>query len=124
MKLGPEDVAVRGNFASMDGDGRITDRRAGRISTEENSRLIKILSRKIKDIEGVEVILRTVKEHRFVLVLRGKDLDGRIADTDPQETGKPVLPPEPLDPSLPTAASISPSGLKVAKEKSVSLSLQ
>ncbi|MCA8999412.1 MAG: phosphoglycerate mutase, partial [Planctomycetaceae bacterium] len=30
--LGPNDVAIRGNFCTIDGDGLITDRRAGRVS--------------------------------------------------------------------------------------------
>src|SRR5262245_58109958 len=32
--VGPLDVAVRGNFCTVDDDGRITDRRAGRPATE------------------------------------------------------------------------------------------
>jgi len=106
MLLGPDDVASRGNFASMDGDGLITDRRAGRISTEENRRLIEMLSSEIKEIEGVEVILKTVKEHRFVVVFRGEGLDGSLADTDPQKTGAPALDPAVLDPAAERTADI------------------
>ena len=98
MKLGPADVAARGNFASMDAEGKLTDRRAGRIPTAEDERLIRKLSEAIREIDGIEVILRTVKEHRFVAVFRGKGLDGRVADTDPQILGRRSLDPEPLAP--------------------------
>jgi len=85
------DVAARGNFCTIDENGRVTDRRAGRISTEKNQELCKLL-RNIK-IPGVEVFVETVKQHRLLLVLRGQGLSGKITDTDPQEIGK-----KPLDP--------------------------
>ena len=81
------DVAARGNFCTIDEQGKVMDRRAGRISTELNQRLCKLLQEKI-DIPNVEVFVETVKEHRFLLVLRGKNLSGELLDTDPQETGK------------------------------------
>jgi 2,3-bisphosphoglycerate-independent phosphoglycerate mutase len=89
------DVAARGNFCTVDEAGRVKDRRAGRITTEENQKLCRIL----RDIElpGVKIFVETVKEHRFLLVMRGKDLSGSVSDTDPQEVGKEPLSPEPLD---------------------------
>jgi len=81
------DVAARGNFCTIDENGNITDRRAGRIATEFNQKLCKLLQEKI-NIPGVDVFVKTVKEHRFLLVLRGRNLSGEILDTDPQETGK------------------------------------
>jgi 2,3-bisphosphoglycerate-independent phosphoglycerate mutase len=87
FELKDGDVAARGNFCTIDDQGKVTDRRAGRISTELNEKLCNILKDKI-NIAGVEVIVKTVKEHRFLLVLRGKNLSGEILDTDPQETGK------------------------------------
>ena len=83
------DVAARGNFCSVDAQGRITDRRAGRISTEVCVRLVERL-REIR-LEGVQVLVEPVKEHRFVLVLRGADLSGRLSETDPQQLGVPPL---------------------------------
>ncbi len=106
MSLKPSDVCARGNFASMDENNRITDRRAGRIPTEENRRLIEILSNEIKEIDGVEVILETVKEHRFVVVFRGEGLDGRLAETDPQALGVESLDPDPLDPAAGFTSSV------------------
>ena len=83
--LGPKDVAARGNFASVDAAGLLTDRRAGRIATEVNQELVKLL-RTIK-IPGIEVFVETVKEHRFVLVMRGAGLGDALSETDPQKTG-------------------------------------
>lgn len=84
--LEPGDVAARGNFCTVDDDGVVTDRRAGRISTEQNRELCEIL--KQIDLPGAELFIETVKEHRFLLVLRGTDLGADIDDTDPHETGK------------------------------------
>ncbi len=106
FQLEPGDVAARGNFATADGEGRITDRRAGRISTEENQRLITALRSEIDEIEGVKVILETVKEHRFVVVFRGEGLDGRLAETDPQALGVKSLEPRPLAPEAERASAV------------------
>ena len=116
MRLDPSDVATRGNFASMDADGLITDRRAGRISTEENQRLVEILKKAIREIDGVEVIIQSVKEHRFVVVFRGEGLDGRIAGTDPQATGAVSLDPVPLDPAAKRTSEIVKEFIKRASQ--------
>jgi 2,3-bisphosphoglycerate-independent phosphoglycerate mutase len=89
------DVAIRGNYCTLDAAGNITDRRAGRIPSDESAPLAARL-RQIK-IPGVELFVEPVMEHRFVLVLRGKELGGNVADTDPQKTGVPPLPPEAQD---------------------------
>ena len=90
LELQPGDVAARGNFCTLDSRGLITDRRAGRISSEESAPL----ARKLNDIrlEGVELIVMPVKEHRFVVVFRGSGLGDQLDDTDPQQTGRPPLP--------------------------------
>ena len=90
------DVAARFNFCTLDADGRISDRRAGRIPTEENRRLVEVL-RDIPAPDGTEVMVETESEHRGVLVLRGSGLGHRLADTDPQETGVEPLPVRALD---------------------------
>ena len=84
------DVAARGNFCTLDAAGRITDRRAGRISTERCAALVDRL-RRIR-IPGVELLVEPVKEHRFVLVLRGPGLSGHLSETDPQAIDRPPLP--------------------------------
>ncbi|MCX8126391.1 MAG: 2,3-bisphosphoglycerate-independent phosphoglycerate mutase, partial [Dehalococcoidia bacterium] len=91
--LGPEDVAARGNFCTVDSDGTITDRRAGRISTEKSTELCRLLQ-KIR-VDGADILVSPVKEHRFLVVFRGKELSPEIEDTDPGRIGvapKPVRP--------------------------------
>lgn len=84
--LREHDVAARGNFCSLDEERTVTDRRAGRISTEKNKELCNKL-REIK-IEGTEIHIETVKEHRFLFVLRGEGLSEQLTDTDPQVSGQ------------------------------------
>ncbi|RME85718.1 MAG: 2,3-bisphosphoglycerate-independent phosphoglycerate mutase [Caldilineae bacterium] len=92
FELGPNDLAARGNFATVDADGLILDRRAGRISTEECVRLCeKLQANTSLEDEGYDVFVRPVKEHRFVLVIRGAGLGGELTETDPLVTGKPPL---------------------------------
>lgn len=83
--VGPKDVAVRGNFCTVDGSGKITDRRAGRPTTERCVAMSKKLA-EIK-IPGVEVFVEPVREHRFVVVFRGDGLGDKVNDTDPQALG-------------------------------------
>lgn len=90
IPLSDRDLAARGNFCSVDAQGLITDRRAGRIPTETCARLCGILE-KIR-IPGVEVIVRPVREHRFVVLFRGGSLEEDLSETDPQEIGKAPLP--------------------------------
>ena len=91
FKLGPNDVAARCNFCTLDAAGNISDRRAGRISSEESAPLA-IKLRQVK-VSGAEVFVEPVKEHRFVVVFRGEGLGGNVADTDPQHCGVPPLDP-------------------------------
>jgi len=85
LDLKPGDIAARGNFCTLDKDGLITDRRAGRITTEKSAELCRLLDG--MDIDGTKIIVRPVKEHRLVVVFRGKDLRTEISDSDPQQTG-------------------------------------
>jgi 2,3-bisphosphoglycerate-independent phosphoglycerate mutase len=96
------DVAARGNFCSVDGAGLITDRRAGRIATDVCIRLTERL-RGIR-LPGVELHVEPVKEHRFVLVMRGPGLSGRLSETDPQVLGKVPRPVRPMEPSAAATA--------------------
>jgi 2,3-bisphosphoglycerate-independent phosphoglycerate mutase len=84
------DVAARGNFCTLDANGRITDRRAGRIPTERCVALVERL-RRVR-VPGADILVEPVMEHRFVLVLRGPGLSGRLSETDPQALGQPPLP--------------------------------
>jgi 2,3-bisphosphoglycerate-independent phosphoglycerate mutase len=84
------DLAARGNFCSVDAQGLITDRRAGRIPTETCAQLCGLLE--TIQIPSLEVIVRPVREHRFVVLFRGDGLEEGLSETDPQEVGKPPLP--------------------------------
>ncbi|HUY35764.1 MAG TPA: 2,3-bisphosphoglycerate-independent phosphoglycerate mutase [Pirellulales bacterium] len=97
FELGQHDVACRGNYCALDGEGRISDRRAGRISSEESAPLARLLAQVA--IAGVEVFVEPVKEHRFVVVFRAAGLGDHVHDTDPQKTGVPPLDPRPADPA-------------------------
>jgi 2,3-bisphosphoglycerate-independent phosphoglycerate mutase len=83
--LKPEDIAARGNFCTVDKAGVITDRRAGRIPTEKCVELCQLLDG-IK-IEGVELFVQPVREHRFAIIFRGEGLAPGVGDSDPQQTG-------------------------------------
>jgi 2,3-bisphosphoglycerate-independent phosphoglycerate mutase len=98
MTLKPGDVAARANFCTLDKAGVITDRRAGRIPTEVCEELCAMLSKKIKKIGDVEVIIKAGKEHRFVVVFRGKGLEGPLTSTDPNREGLKLLEAKPENP--------------------------
>jgi len=98
LELKPGDIAARGNFCTIDSRGIITDRRAGRISTEKNAELCQLLN-KIA-IDRVEILVTPVKEHRFVLILRGGGLSWELTDSDPQQVG---LAPKKIEALLPQA---------------------
>jgi len=98
LELKPGDVAARANFCTLDKKGVITDRRAGRIPTDICEELCATLSRKIKKLGDVEVLIRAGKEHRFVVVFRGKGLAGPITSTDPNREGLPLLAAKPENP--------------------------
>lgn len=119
----PGDIAIRLNFASLDEEGRITDRRAGRPSDEENRRLVKKLQENVKGQGGVEVFFESEKEHRAVLVLRGRQLSAELADTDPQEEGVPPLPAKARRPEAEETAqllqTILDSAFEVLKDEKV-----
>ncbi|CAE7424984.1 unnamed protein product [Symbiodinium sp. CCMP2456] len=109
------DVAIRANFCTIDGEGNISDRRAGRIPTEESTPIVERLAKEIS-IPGVEVIVKPVKEHRFVVVLRGDGLGGNVADTDPQATGVPPLKAEAKDAASGKTAQICDEFVKQVRQ--------
>lgn len=98
VELKAGDVCARANFASLDANGIVTDRRAGRIPTETCERLCKMLADKVKKIGDTEVIIKAGKEHRFVVVFRGKGLEGPLTDADPNREGFPIPQVKPRDP--------------------------
>ena len=113
FELKEGDVAIRCNFCTLDKSGNISDRRAGRISSEESAPLA-ISLRQVK-IPGIEIFVEPVKEHRFVVVFRGPGLGGNVADTDPQMTGVPPLDPRANDPASERTAQVAKEFLTQAK---------
>jgi 2,3-bisphosphoglycerate-independent phosphoglycerate mutase len=85
IELKAGDVAARGNFCTVDGEGIITDRRAGRISTEKCTALCQLLDG--MSIDGVDIKVYPVREHRFVVVFRGENLQTELTESDPSQTG-------------------------------------
>jgi 2,3-bisphosphoglycerate-independent phosphoglycerate mutase len=113
--LQPQDIAARGNFCTLDPEtGLITDRRAGRISSEAGARLCEKL--RAIQLPGVRTFVEPVKEYRFVLVLRGEGLEDGLTETDPQQVGKPPLPVEPTRPEAARAAELFNRWLAEARE--------
>jgi 2,3-bisphosphoglycerate-independent phosphoglycerate mutase len=112
--LQPSDVAARGNFCTLDAQGRIVDRRAGRVASEVAAELCDRL-RAIM-LPGVEVLVEPVREHRFVLVLRGDGLDDRLAQTDPEREGVPPLPVRAIDVAAQSTADLANEFVRKARE--------
>jgi len=98
IELKAGDVAARANFCTLDKKGIVTDRRAGRIETAVCEELCAVLSKKIKKIGDTEVIIKPGKGHRFVVVFRGKGLEGPLTDADPHHEGAPIPGVKPINP--------------------------
>jgi 2,3-bisphosphoglycerate-independent phosphoglycerate mutase len=96
------DVAARGNFCTVDSDGRITDRRAGRIATADSAPLCEKLA--MINVPGAQVFVEPVRDHRFLLVLRGEGLSDKVSETDPQREGQKPLPARALAPEAEATA--------------------
>jgi 2,3-bisphosphoglycerate-independent phosphoglycerate mutase len=96
------DVAARGNFCTIDDNGLVVDRRAGRISTEKNAELCSELS----DItlDSAKLFVVPVKEHRLAVIFRGDELVADVSDSDPQKEG---LAPQPVIPHSPQAQKVA-----------------
>ncbi len=112
--LNPGDVAARGNFCLVDGDGLLVDRRAGRIPTEFSAPLCERLNR--IQVPGVELNVYPVQDYRFVLRLRGEGLSERITETDPQVVGVAPLEVEALEPQAEKTAVMVNDFLAQAKQ--------
>src|SRR4030042_789799 len=87
LKLAKDDLAARGNFATIGEAGIIIDRRAGRISTEKNQEICQFLQKEIKEYEGVRISIHPGKEHRFVILFQGEGLKDDLTVAAPQKEG-------------------------------------
>jgi len=97
LELKAGDVAARANFCTLNEKRIVTDRRAGRIETEVTEDLCALLWKRVKKIGDTTVIIRPGKGHRFVVVFRGKGLEGPLTDADPHREGLPVPKAEPVN---------------------------
>jgi len=113
MEVRKGDVAARGNFCTVDADGKITDRRAGRIPSEAAAPIVERMAK--VQVPGVTTEVRPVKEYRFAVVMRGPGLEAKIADTDPQQTGVEPLPARPLQPGSNKAAEHFNAWIRAAR---------
>jgi 2,3-bisphosphoglycerate-independent phosphoglycerate mutase len=117
FELGENDLAARINFATKDESGRISDRRAGRISNEKAAPLVDLLNENV-NLDGVETFVTHEKEHRAVAVFRGEGLSDALTDTDPQRTGLEPLSVKPTDgsPEAEKSASLANAFVERANE--------
>ncbi len=97
LELKAGDVAARANFCTLGAGGIVTDRRAGRIPTEKCEELCALLASKIKKLGDTQVIIKAGKEHRFVVIFRGKGMEGPVTDSDPNREGLPIPTVKPVD---------------------------
>ena len=104
VELRPGDVAARGNFCTVDPEGKLSDRRAGRIPSHLSAPLCERLDG--IELDGVQVDVFPVQDYRFVLRLRGEGLSEMISETDPQINGVPALEVRPLEPSAQKTADL------------------
>src|SRR5438094_5232074 len=103
LALRSGDVAARANFCTLDNKGIVTDRRAGRIGTEVCEELCALLAKRVKRVGDAEVIIKAGKGHRFVVLFRGKGLEGPLTDADPHREGARVPKAGPIDNKSPKA---------------------
>ena len=114
FELLPGDVAARVNFCTLDADGIVVDRRAGRLPTEEAAAICELLTREVK-LDGAEFFLEPEREHRGLLVLRGQGLERDVLDTDPQVTGVAPFEPQARTPEARGTAALVKSLLDQAR---------
>ena len=113
IELKPGDVAVRGNFCTIDKEGLVIDRRAGRISTEKCTKLCELLNGISIDADKVSV--HPVREHRFVVIFHGEYSSDAVSETDPQQVGVSPLTVEAVDSKAEGLADIANRFITQAK---------
>ncbi len=115
VEVGPKDVAIRGNFCTIDAEGKVTDRRAGRIPTETCVKLVEKLRQGVK-IPEVETLIEPVREYRLVVRFRGEGLGDDVCDTDPLQTGLLTLEPKAGNAGSEKTARVAAEFLRQARE--------
>ena len=95
MTLQDGDVAFRGNLGTVDENFVVVDRRAGRIKEKADiDELVSAING--IELEGYQLLVTSLTEHRVAVVVRGKGLGGTIADVDPGTAceGQPIVDPK------------------------------
>jgi 2,3-bisphosphoglycerate-independent phosphoglycerate mutase len=87
MRPGPDDVCIRGNFASLDKDGNILHRRAGRDETGLLGFAEKLDG---MEIDGIKFLVKKSAGHRVVILMQGEGLSTHVEPNDPLKTGVPL----------------------------------
>jgi len=104
MEILPTDIAFRCNFATVDENMTVIDRRAGRIETGDASKLTEAIQKALREQEfGVDVLFQNNVQHRAILRLRGPELSNMVSNSDPAHVGKQVQKIKPLDNSFQAA---------------------
>jgi 2,3-bisphosphoglycerate-independent phosphoglycerate mutase len=114
VDLSAGDVATRGNFCTVDSNGLLVDRRAGRIPTSESAPLVEMLDQ--IEVPGVTLSVYPVQDYRFVLVIRGEGLGDQVTETDPQQAGVLALDSRPLSDSSKKTADVVNAFVAAAQE--------
>ncbi len=115
VDLAEDEVAVRGNFCTVDANGIVIDRRAGRIPTGESAPLVELLDQ--IEVDGVALSVYPVKDHRFVLVIKGAGLGDSVTETDPQAEGVEPLVSVATSPASETTATAANAFVAEARER-------
>ncbi len=91
IRMEPGMVGFRCNYATLAPDGKVRDRRAGRI--HETTTLSKAIQERVDLTKlGVEFYFRSGAGHRAALALRGDGLGDRVSSNDPKKDGMPMSP--------------------------------
>jgi len=93
----PGNVAFRCNFATVNENLVVLDRRAGRISSEDATKLAESLQRIKLKKPSIKFLFKNTVQHRAALVIRGQKLSTTVSDSDPEKVGEKVLEIKPLD---------------------------
>ena len=95
----PNDLAFRCNFATVDDDFKVIDRRAGRIENEDAAKLTAAINESLRTdpLEVGDILFKNTVQHRAILRLSGPNLSTMVSDTDPHQSGVKVLKARPLD---------------------------
>lgn len=115
LKLQSGEIAARGNLCTINTNGILTDRRAGRPKTGQIAPAIELLQRNIK-LPGATVSLTGLEEHRFAAIFRGEGLSDEVTDTDPGMNDRPPLKARATDPAADKMAIVANAFMEQSKE--------